>query len=45
MKEILHTENLVALPRLAEFLPLDKLDALRLHIEKINISKDVDFLY
>ena len=45
MKEILHTENLVALPRLEEYLPLDKLDTLRSHIEKINISKDVDFLY
>lgn len=45
MKEVLHTENLVALPRLAEFLPLDKLDALRAHIDKINISKDVDFIY
>jgi hypothetical protein len=45
MKEILHTENLVALPRLEEYLPLDKLDILKSHIQKINISKDVDFLY
>jgi len=45
MKEVSQLENLIALPRLAEFLPLDKLETLRAHLDKINIMKDVDFIY
>jgi hypothetical protein len=44
MKDLLQTENMIALPRLEEFLQPDKVENLKNHIERLNIKKDVDFI-
>jgi hypothetical protein len=44
LKDLQMTENLIALPRLEEFLQPDKVEHLINHITKLNIIKDVDFI-